>query len=119
MCTGNVPGRCVGSRSCGVWLAQLVQWAKAQSVLGTVAPVVIFPFNVSCVCVVKTTPGAAVSSEAGRYGMGLPMTLRACEATPLRLMIRASVNPVVPVATGVFTHSLFARPVVTGAVLEA
>ena len=30
---------------------------------------------------------------------------------PLRLMIRPIVNPVVPAATGVFTHSLFTRPV--------
>src|SRR5215470_5353154 len=34
-------------------------------------------------------------------------------------MMRPNVNPVVPVATGVFTHSLFTSPVVTGVVLEA
>ena len=47
------------------------------------------------------------------------MTFNGCEAAPLRLMIRPSVNPVVPAATGVFTHSLFTRPVVTGEVLDA
>jgi hypothetical protein len=51
--------------------------------------------------------------------MGLPITLSGCDAAPLRLMIRPSVNPVVPAATGVFTHSLFTSPVVTGEVLEA
>jgi hypothetical protein len=123
--TGRLPGRCVGSRSCGVpGNAGVVgfvvlQWAKAQSVLGIVAPVVTLPFIVSCVWVVRTTPCAVVSSDAGRYGMGLPMTFSACDAAPLRLTIRPSVNPVVPVATGVFTHSLFTRPVVTGDVLEA
>ena len=47
------------------------------------------------------------------------MTFSGCDAAPLRLTIRAIVNPVVPDATGVFTHSLFTRPVVTGEVFDA
>jgi len=103
----------------GDLLVLAVKGSGAESVLGMAAPDVILPSSVSWVCVVKITPAAAVSREAGRYGMGLPMTLSACEAAPLRLMIRPMVSPVVPDATGVFTHSLLTRPVVTGEVFEA
>jgi hypothetical protein len=66
----------------------------------------MLPLIVSLVWVVSDIPGVVVLNDAGRYGMGLPITLSGCDAAPLRLMIRPSVNPVVPAATGVFTHSL-------------
>jgi len=73
-------------------------------------PTVTLPLIVSFVCVVSEMPGVVVESDAGRYGIGLPITLSGCDAAPLRLTMRPSVNPVTPAATGVFTHSLFTSP---------
>jgi hypothetical protein len=39
------------------------------------------------VWVVSDIPAVVVLKDAGRYGMGLPITLSGCDAAPLRLMI--------------------------------
>ena len=44
-------------------------------------------------------------SVAGKYGIGLPITLSGCAPGPVRLTMRPMIMPVVPVSTGVFTHS--------------
>ncbi len=57
-----------------------------------VGPGVTTPLYVSFVCVVSVA--WVVSSVSGRYGIGLPITLSGCEATPLRLTMRPSTLPV-------------------------
>src|SRR5678815_3784665 len=94
MCTGRLPARVavlLPTRVPGNGLAA-VQRANAQSVDGMVGPGVTMPLYVSFVCVVSVA--WVVSSVSGRYGIGLPMTLSGCEATPERLMMRPSTLPV-------------------------
>ena len=108
-----MPGRLASLLSSGVpgnGLAAL-QCANAQSVEGTTAPTVTWPLTVSLVCVVSTA--LDVSSDAGRYGTGLPITLSGCESTPLRLRIRASTVPVTgwPFSRAIGTCTQWLAPV--------
>lgn len=74
------------------------QRANAQSEGAIVGPGVTWPSTVSRACVVSTA--RVVSSVAGRYGTGLPMTLSGCEAAPERLTMRASTLPVTSEPSG-------------------
>src|SRR5207249_11660701 len=93
--TGKVVG---GVAVANVWPAA----QNFQSLFGITSPTVIWPLTVSLVCVVSVAPDW---SAAGKYGIGLPMTFSGWPFMPLRLMMRPRTMPVVPVRTGVFTHS--------------
>src|SRR5437660_934092 len=117
--TGRLPGRWVGSRSWGVPGNGCVasQRAKAQSLLEIVDPTVTTPLTVSRIWV--TSVAWLVSSDAGRYGIGLFMTLSGWESGPLRLTMRPRMFPLMDVpsrflATGTLTHSLVASTVPAG-----
>jgi hypothetical protein len=76
-----------------------------QSLAGTTPPFalssVTTPFTVSLLWTRSTSPACVRS--AGKYGIGLPITLSGADTCPLRLTIRPMRRPVTLVSTGTFT----------------
>jgi hypothetical protein len=69
----------------------------------------MLPLIVSLVCVISDMPAVVVLKEAGRYGIGFPITLSGLRRRSAAVDDAPTMNPVVPAATGVFTHSLVKR----------
>src|SRR5215510_9180967 len=90
---------CVGSGVPGNGFSA-VHFAHAQSPGAIFFSPVIFPSDVSAVCVVSVA--FVVSRLEGLYGTGLALTIIGCELTPFALTMRPNTRPLTGEPSGFF-----------------
>src|SRR5947207_10794261 len=96
---------CTGKAVAGSGDAKVPPPQNFQSLFGIVSPTVMMPFTVSVRCTFSVAPLLS-DTLTGKYGIGLPITLRGAAFMPLRLTMRPRILPVTPLSTGTLTHSL-------------